>query len=225
VRRLRLAYSAPIHVCGTHSFINTIKRPSCVTSFFLPRINCFFIMAQTGSDWSNDPSSPISCFFARYPNFIYDPTKPLEHEFGRLLRTLGPKSSKIKKAKKHYRIALTEQFNFRFGTNANKLDAWQVLCHCVGIEPAPESITQCRKVSLPDMLILLLVTYFLLQKISKVHVNLVDLVDPSRKSQLPHRFPNVTLLSEYSIRHDKIFPKDLAHAGGVLKALLRQLFS
>ena len=44
---------------------------------------------------------------------------------------------------------LTEQFATRFDDDASKLENWQKLCRELSIDPAPPSITQCKKVSMP----------------------------------------------------------------------------
>jgi hypothetical protein len=38
-------------------------------------------------------------------------------------------------------------------------------------------------------------------------------------------FPSVKALAKYSIEHDKIFPKNLAKAGGILRYLLRNIIN
>lgn len=51
------------------------------------------------------------------------------------------------------------------------------------------------------------------------HVNLVDLVDGGRVE----RFPNVAALRKYTMVTTKYFPRENAHASGLLKHLLRQI--
>ena len=65
-----------------------------------------------------------------------------------------------------------------------------------------------------------------MQALSKVHVNLVDLVDArcrGRKGDVKI-YKTVHQLREYTFRTKKIFPKQNAKAGGVLRALLRQFY-
>jgi hypothetical protein len=45
-----------------------------------------------------------------------------------------------------FRIALTEEFNTKYGTDANSLAAWQLLCVRLGVDPVPAEIKQCREV-------------------------------------------------------------------------------
>ena len=44
-----------------------------------------------------------------------------------------------------FRIALTEEFNTKYGTDANNLAAWQLLCVRLGVDPVPAKIKQCRE--------------------------------------------------------------------------------
>jgi hypothetical protein len=45
-----------------------------------------------------------------------------------------------------FRIALTKEFNKKYGTDLNNLAAWQKLCVRLGIDPVPAKIKQCREV-------------------------------------------------------------------------------
>jgi hypothetical protein len=45
-----------------------------------------------------------------------------------------------------FRIALTKQFNTKYGTDFNNLPAWQSLCERLGVNPVPSKIKQCREV-------------------------------------------------------------------------------
>jgi len=45
-----------------------------------------------------------------------------------------------------FRIALTKEFNNKYGTDVNELAAWQSLCVRLGVDPIPEKIKQCRQV-------------------------------------------------------------------------------
>lgn len=57
----------------------------------------------------------------------------------------------------------------------------------------------------------------------RVHVNLVDLVDTAGRDV--KLFKSVGALREYTIKTGKYFPKGSAHAGGVLKFLLRDILT
>lgn len=56
-----------------------------------------------------------------------------------------------------------------------------------------------------------------------VHVNIVDLVDTNRTGVELQKFPNVVALRTYTKATGKIFPREHAYAGGMLKYLLREI--
>ena len=56
------------------------------------------------------------------------------------------------------------------------------------------------------------------------HVNLSDLLDTTRQGTRVHVFASEEELREYTIETGRIFPKEDAYAGGLLKYLLRQIF-
>ena len=60
------------------------------------------------------------------------------------------------------------------------------------------------------------------QAVKSKHINLVDLVYHTDKVQM---FPSVKALAKYSIENEKIFPKNLAKAGGILRYLLRHIIN
>lgn len=55
------------------------------------------------------------------------------------------------------------------------------------------------------------------------HVNLSDLLDTTRQSTRVHVFASEEELREYTQRTRRLFPKEDAYAGGLLKYLLRQI--
>lgn len=58
-----------------------------------------------------------------------------------------------------------------------------------------------------------------------MHVNLVDLVDSFGTREKARIFPTVVDLSKYTIAHKKFFPRDNAHAGSLLRFLLRHILN
>ena len=56
------------------------------------------------------------------------------------------------------------------------------------------------------------------------HVNLSDLLDTTRQNTRVHVFASEEELREYTRETGRIFPKEEAYAGGLLKYLLRQIF-
>ncbi|KAF8880361.1 WD40-repeat-containing domain protein [Gymnopilus junonius] len=152
------------------------------------------------------PSDPLEDFFAEYPLFTYNGNVAPTSEFYRLCSFFGWKrgDNNREDAYQSFRIALTEQFNTVYGTDAESLEGWQLLCAKVGVDPIPDSLKKCREI------------------IMTTHVNLVDLV---HRGGIVKKFATVDRLSAYSLRERKIFPREEAYAGGLLKELLRHIFS
>lgn len=55
------------------------------------------------------------------------------------------------------------------------------------------------------------------------HVNLSDLLDTTRQGTRVHVFASVEELRVYTKKTGRIFPKEEAYAGGLLKYLLREI--
>lgn len=70
-----------------------------------------------------------------------------------------------------------------------------------------------------------LISFCYLQIVQQTHVNLVDLVDTPTTHRRIRLFSSVEELSEYSLRTRKIFPKENAKAGGLLRFLLRHIMN
>ena len=64
----------------------------------------------------------------------------------------------------------------------------------------------------------------LLQLVKNTYVNIVDLVDAGG-TQVITKFPSEKALSIYTLKTRKIFPRENAHAGGLLQALLRRILN
>ena len=56
------------------------------------------------------------------------------------------------------------------------------------------------------------------------HVNLCDLLDTTLQGTRVHVFVSEEELREYTKETGRVFPKEEAYAGGLLKYLLRQIF-
>ena len=56
------------------------------------------------------------------------------------------------------------------------------------------------------------------------HINLSDLLDTTRQGTRVHVFASEEELREYTRETGRIFPKEDAYAGGLLKYLLREIF-
>ncbi|PPQ96285.1 hypothetical protein CVT26_005645 [Gymnopilus dilepis] len=160
---------------------------------------------SSSSSSSRDSSrDPLGLFFARYPLFPYDSKKVPTHEFRRLCSFFAwDKKSKVRAlAYEDFKTALAKQFDHVFGTDVNSLASWQSLCARLGVDPIPDSLRKCKAACLSK------------------NVNLVDLVG---SHTCVRTFSTVEELSIYSFKTHRIFPKDKAKAGGLLRYLLRHL--
>ncbi|KAF8880354.1 hypothetical protein CPB84DRAFT_1687612, partial [Gymnopilus junonius] len=145
-------------------------------------------------------------YFAQYPSFRYNADSLATSEFRRMCSHFGwTRQDKARiDAQKAFRIALTQQFNARYGMDEESLLSWKLLCARLGIDPIPNSTYECREV------------------FCATHVNLVDLADGE---DTVLTFPTVNELSAYTKREEKFFPREEAYAGGLLKYLLRNIIS
>ncbi|KAJ7064902.1 hypothetical protein C8F01DRAFT_983777, partial [Mycena amicta] len=149
-------------------------------------------------------------FFATYPTFPYDRTRPVKSQFNAMCTFLQWGTDKRSRAAQKdayaaFQDSLVHHFNVKFGKDVDDQQAWVKLCEVLEIHPIPEDVESCREV------------------VSGTHVNIVDLVDPANLGRSIHRFTHVRELSEYTIEEDKYFPRNHAKAGGVLQYLLREI--
>lgn len=161
--------------------------------------------------------------------FQRDPTAPLADEYRRfaLARGWGKKSARYKKERVNfYGAAVLQDFTRFWGDNASRLDAWQELCHFLGVHECPASITQCKKVSLVAQCVVATKSLMppFLQALKHIHVNLVDLVDARRRNIKPKIFTSRSELASYIVETRKIFPKAKAKANPLLKQFLIVVF-
>ncbi|GBE78594.1 hypothetical protein SCP_0114830 [Sparassis crispa] len=179
---------------------------------------------QSSSPPNNAPQpskQPAECteldaFFAKYPTFDYDPSAPVTVELRRMCKFFQwpkkkrrePKLDKHEErlaAEEGFRKALVGQFNSLFGKKVDKLQNWQRLCQLLQIDPIPIGLEACRKA------------------VKNTHVNLIDLVDYTRTGTPARIHPSEERLRDYTKAEGKYFPKERAHAGGVLRYLLRRI--
>lgn len=88
-------------------------------------------------------------FFSRYPDFEHDPSKEIWAEFNRMCDEFGWDSEdyEMREARREFKAAIVQLFNALYGTNADDLAAWQKLHKILSLDPAPEDLSLCRKVS------------------------------------------------------------------------------
>ncbi|KAL8369031.1 hypothetical protein RB599_004461 [Gaeumannomyces hyphopodioides] len=151
----------------------------------------------------------IDGFFNHYPQFKYDSSAPVWSEFNRMCEEFGWDSDdyELRQAKREFKAALVQEFNKIYGTDEASLDSWQSLCLLLNIQPTPADLQGCR------------------ERVRQTHVNLVDLVDVARTGESVTVFPNLEQLRDYTVETGKFFPKNDAHAGGLLRYLLRKIIS
>lgn len=87
-------------------------------------------------------------FFSQFKDFTPDPNSSLITNFDLLTVSRGwaPHGRARTRARRDFRNAMIDEFNRTYGTDYKNLESWQNLCRVVGIDPVPETITQCRKV-------------------------------------------------------------------------------
>ncbi|KAH7883439.1 hypothetical protein F5I97DRAFT_1815278 [Phlebopus sp. FC_14] len=152
-------------------------------------------------------TTPLQAFFAKYPPFIYDPSKSASKEFYRLCEYFNwRRRDNVDRTTAHeaFKTALVKQFNVVYGTDEESLSAWRKLCEAVNVHPIPVRMADCR------------------QAVRNVHVNLVDLVDREFTGAKIQIFTSEAELNEYTRKNGKFFPRYNVHAGSLLRALLRR---
>ncbi|KAI5801157.1 hypothetical protein EDC01DRAFT_612641 [Geopyxis carbonaria] len=148
----------------------------------------------------------MDAFFATYTGFTPTPGTSFHESFAALAAHRGwsPTGNAHARAHRKFREALVVEFNNRFGTDDRSLANWQNMCALLGVHPVPTSITQCRKT------------------LKRTHVNLVDLLQAQSVDDI-RVFENYRALRTYTQDNQLFFPKKQAKAGGLLKALLREM--
>ncbi|KAF8260807.1 hypothetical protein EI94DRAFT_874457 [Lactarius quietus] len=151
-------------------------------------------------------TTPLEAFFSQYPNFQYQPLNSPVVEFDRLceLHKWKKNDRKRRGAREEFQNAMTEEFNDLYGSDENDINNWYKLCHVLRITPVPDTLQKCRAV------------------VRGKHVNLVDLVHGSKAEVV--QFKTVGELSKYTLETGKIFGRESARDGGVLRALRRHIF-
>lgn len=159
-----------------------------------------------------EKSDPLQAFFAQYVPFKYNWLASSHDEFKRLCTFFGwpahylePNHEERKKAWESFRIAMVETFNVTFGHDERDDEAWGRMCVLVDMQNVPESLEARR------------------QAMINTHVNLSDLLDTTRHGTRVHVFASEEELRVYTKRTGRIFPREEAYAGGLLKYLLREI--
>jgi hypothetical protein len=175
---------------------------------------------------SETSGEPIDEFFSQYSGFKHKRNAPYWTEFGRLCRHFKWDRRELNEAKAEFKAAMVEQFNTTFGTDEKNLESWQRLCRTLGVG-VPNTLKESRQVCYPSYCATCsaLVGADMLQRVQRTHVNLVDLTESPHTGEKAEIFPTVEALREYTLETRKFFPRNEAHAGGLLKTLLRQILA
>ncbi|KAJ3746104.1 hypothetical protein DFH05DRAFT_1483715 [Lentinula detonsa] len=157
------------------------------------------------SPTQSEASNPIQAFFERYGSFDYDPAGETMPQFWKLcdLYNWDRDSDEREEALTEIRDAIAQQFNAFYGSDVESLNGWHNLYRALQIADIPDTVQGCK-----DM-------------IETIHVNICDLVD--HKEDVPQKHSTEDELAEYSRRTGKIYPRENAYAGGLLRFLLRQI--
>ncbi|CEJ57832.1 hypothetical protein PMG11_06511 [Penicillium brasilianum] len=142
-------------------------------------------------------------FFARFPEFDYHPDAPITKEFKRLAQQRKWKH-RSKTWRKNWNLCMKADYQSRIGAQVSKIETWQRMCTKVGIAVFP-SITKCKKA------------------LSKVYVNIIDLLECWDTHRTPKRFGSIGELANYSRSTDKVYPRDAAKVDPALRVLLKRL--
>jgi hypothetical protein len=102
----------------------------------------------------------------------------------------------MREARRKFKSAMVQQFNDLYGTHED-LSSWKNLCRVLKIEPVPEGLIECRKVSICSF------DRLRMTMISEFVRHLVDLVDTPRTGAPVKVFPNLKKLQDYTINSEK----------------------
>ncbi|KAH9066260.1 hypothetical protein EDB87DRAFT_1554056 [Lactarius vividus] len=151
--------------------------------------------------------TPLEGFFSQFSNFQSQPSNSPVIEFDRLCKTYQWERDdpERKAAREEFQYAMKMEFDDLYGSDEKDIENWHKLCYVLRIDPAPDTLQECRSAVL------------------KKHVNLVDLVHGSKEEV--RIFETETKLSKYTKKTGKFFPKEDAKDGGVLRALRRHILA
>ncbi|OQE26546.1 hypothetical protein PENSTE_c005G08017 [Penicillium steckii] len=147
---------------------------------------------------------PQEDWFAQFPNFKRNPNAKVSDEFQRLgkqrnWRPWGPAWSK------YWYGCMDAEYERLIGNRDTSLVTWQQMCAKLGLDANLDSIRKCKK------------------EISRVHVNIVDLIDYWETDQRPRFFKSRRALAR-NLKTGMRFPLQIAKQNKVIRALLGEAF-
>ncbi|RAL13508.1 uncharacterized protein BO97DRAFT_469814 [Aspergillus homomorphus CBS 101889] len=145
-----------------------------------------------------------STFWHAFPDFQPNPAARITEEFKRLAAHRGWKSGS-RTWRKRWNAFTNIEYDRIIGSSLTSLGSWNELCAMLSLPGPFPSITQCKKA------------------LSKVYVNLVDVVECRALGIKPKRFKSVAQLASYTRKTGKFFNRDLAKQDMLLRVLLRKL--
>jgi hypothetical protein len=97
---------------------------------------------------SNFQNEILATFFAQYPSFDYDPVQSSSKEFYRMCDFFGWDRDDDERRDAHegFKIALVQQFNAVYGTDASDIESWEGLCTALNVKPLPGTLEEATKV-------------------------------------------------------------------------------
>ncbi|KAL1863185.1 hypothetical protein Plec18170_000015 [Paecilomyces lecythidis] len=142
-------------------------------------------------------------FFEDFSDFVRNPSAPVSVEFSRLAA-----QRKWKVGSKRYRQmwskCMFSEFENVYGTEFSRLQCWQNLCAELQIDVF-DSIRKCK------------------MALSKVYVNLVDLLDSRADGTVVKKFKTLKELRAYTGKTGRYFPRNKAKEEGFIKVLLKHI--
>ncbi|KAJ5183896.1 hypothetical protein N7492_001512 [Penicillium capsulatum] len=144
-------------------------------------------------------------FFDQFPDFDHDPQGRVSEEFKRLAAH-GKWKPQGKTWKRQWNLCVGDNWDHLIGHRSNYLETWQAMCYKLELSGDFSSITKCRKA------------------LSRVYVNIVDVIECWVTNETPRKFHNSHKLMEYSKREEKIVNRNIAKQDRVLRVLLKKLF-
>ncbi|KAG8692086.1 hypothetical protein FRC12_010148 [Ceratobasidium sp. 428] len=151
--------------------------------------------------------SQLRKFFGRFDGFKYNPAEPYMSEFSRLVRMKGwdKKGEEYKKAKMGIYAAGVKQFNKTIGTEVDDLSAWHRLFKNIEGESLPKTVEECQI------------------RARTLQVNICDVLDAAAGGPKARDFKQERLLSVYTLKNRRKFPREHVLAGRILEFLLRHI--
>ncbi|KAG8727253.1 hypothetical protein FRC11_013606 [Ceratobasidium sp. 423] len=196
----------------------------------------------------------IKRFFAKYPKFTYDATKPYTEEFIRMTKEFKWKegSEEYKTARRRLNTASVLQFNENFDSEPKKRKSESRGNEKSGPEDKTKGsksgdkrkksesrdekerknlrkwIRLFNRINLKDPVMPKTVAEFeeaCTSRVKSVHTNICDVLDADVTGEKATDWGNEVILSQYTRSTEKIFPRNHPLAGTLLWHLLRHIIS